>query len=120
MPLVVRAEPNQLFPYRVLFREHPSLSVDQWNRPSWRAKMNAQPASGKRAARRAHNVQPPHAELSVKTRAQFLTFLACCLTSSLAQGDSIHQRSRRDCNGGTDNCRKAVFAVGEGHRDHTY
>jgi len=38
--------------------------------------MNAQPASGKRAARRARNVQPPHAELSVKTRAQFLTFLA--------------------------------------------
>src|SRR4051794_9306063 len=52
MPLVARAETNQLFPYRVLFREHPSLSVDPWNHPSWRGKMNAQPVSGKPASRR--------------------------------------------------------------------
>ena len=69
------AATTRLFPHRVLFREHPSLSVDQWNRPSWRAKMNAHPASGKPPPRQARNIQRPTQNSANGPDTQFLNLL---------------------------------------------
>src|SRR6476660_5250111 len=108
MPPVARVETTGLFPHRVLFREHPSLLVDQWNRPSWRAKMNAHPATFN-AERRIQRK-----DLDTIFQPQI------CLTSTAALGDSIHQRSRRNCDGGADNRWHTVFTVGERNADHAH
>ena len=72
------AATTRLFPHRVLFREHTSLSVDQWNRPSWRAKMNAQPAT--------FNAQRRIQRKDLRTIFQ----PQICLTSTAALCESIH------------------------------
>src|SRR6266513_6057122 len=107
MPPVARAETTGLFPHRVLSREHRSLSVDQRNRPSWRAKMNAQPATFN-AERRIQRKDPAH---------NFQLSWQVCLTSTAALRESIHQGSRRNCDGGADNCRQTGFTVGERNAD---
>src|SRR5438874_12018301 len=130
MPPVARAETNGLFPHRVLYREHPSLSVDQPNRPSWRAKMNAQPAFGKPPARQARNIQH-RTHNSAKECLRFVTDVLdnsrspsaiepVCLTSTAALRESIHQRSRSNRDSGADNCRQTVFTVGERNDNHAH
>src|SRR5712672_2945662 len=113
MPPVARVGTTGLFPHRVLFREHPSLSVDQPNRPSWRAKMNAQPATFN-AERRIHP-RSACAYLrmrSINSRSPSAIDLGC-LTSTTALRESIHQRSRSNRDSGADNCWQTVFTVDE-------
>src|SRR6266550_3929829 len=113
MPPVAPAETTGLFPNRVLFREHPSLSVDQRNRPSWRAKMNAQSATFN-AERR---IQRRSASASLQMRAINSRSASAidpdCLTRTAALRESIHQRSRSNRDSGADNCWQTVFTVDE-------
>src|SRR5712672_581728 len=120
MPLVARAETNGLLPHQVLFREHPSLSVDQWNRPSWRAKMNAHPATFNAEPRIHRRSACAWLQMrSINSRSPSAIDL-CCLTSTAALRESIHQGSRSNRDSGADNCWHTVFTVGEGNADHAH